>query len=1245
MWGHHMKNTWMEKKISFPVGLPIQAPFFAIFYLFIFKEKDELQELSVHLQKEGLSTEASADERQCHLWRLLQRSEGSLVSATEELQTLRTQQAGEMREVENYVEHIRNMLEERESLTAEYERDNEHLRTELAQMKHQQECQCKEVVEMLEQEGLAEISHSSASEQVAYLLVERVTLLERLEAAERKLDTQTLTGNLREVHLQEELDHIRQTLEEELKQQKETMHHAKESMNKAHTEVLAKERTERKKLERDLEEASSRLAMAHEEIRNLTDELDLARKAQAFCGSDLQTTGVEVARLKQEVEKLKQCDMVELQKAKERNERLDTEILVLRDRVRTLDTERKSLLKRLENSKIQSSNGGSTEHGSNHSVQDDGNDNPELLDRPLNGSEEHLHKRCRRESEDKDCRLRELQRRLQKQQQEHEELVERNEELEALLGEVQNKAKEERELHECEMEGLQRKLKNMESQLETKSHLKPEEKGVQEKESVPEIKDGGIQERLTFLENRLAEEKDWRKQLEVDLAVAQSSLKKEKQVMLRDHEELKRLRIEVQSLQAACQQEKSLNKSLTHIKGEKGILEEKVAKLERAQTRLQDNLAEQTENSRVQEDLRENREQVTQLKVQVEQLRSEQSALEKERSTLRDELVEKRKEVMELQTELSIRAHERLQTEGQMERLGLELQHVKEQLHTAKQEKALDPNPKPLAGEMEGLSQVVCVRSEMSMLHSTLEEERQLANQQQLALQAQISEAQARAKAQDSVLQQKGEENKQLKQDLQRTQHLFTSAERELRYEREKNLDLKRHNALLDQEKIKLCAELKQAQAKLAQLETCTTGQTADLEQLHQRTRELELELARSSQNKQTSNSLREELNAERARVITADKKVLELQQQLKNTLHQLRLEEARAGETSKLERDTRDMSDNLSALRAKLQEEQLQRKLLEQREEELQQQVRSLRMKEATLSRTNSELTHRSQQMDTRLEVLENELSAAREQQRLSQTNCHDLEDQLMSSHQESERLQEELQQALQQLDTNIRRYNEKQSMHKTKLRRAKQLFLKATTQRDLRIQKLESDLALATSLSEKEKDWIRTVTEENDQLLLERRELLKRMTEAEEMGNNGMRTATTTQQRVKFLEMENNQLQEKTLKLASQIGVLERALRNLQSGCTVEEVKKIFSSGTHADGLLLTSTPSPKPGLCDSWGLLDAIRRVKVGDHAKSLESSLSLPNSQPSEIGYLNVSSPMAPSATMDQEENHSTASEDA
>lgn len=1205
------------------------------------REEKELDKITLRLHRDGVSPEASTEERERHLWHLLQSSEGSLTAATEDLQSLRTQQASEMREVENYVEHIRNMLEERESLTAEYERDNEQLRAELALMKHQQDSQCKEVVEMLEQEGLADISQSSASEQVAYLLVERVTLLERLEAAERKLDTQTLTGNLREVHLQEELDHIRHALEEELRQQKE-------NMNEANSEELGKERTERQKLERDLEEASSRLAMAHKEIRHLTDELDLARKVQNLSVPDLQKTGEEVEQLKQEVDKLKQCDMMELQKAKERNERLDVEIRALRDRVRSLDTERRTLLKLVEQSKLHSAQGinETLEHSKICSAQGVGNN--VNADSSVAPDDETLHKRCRRESEDKDSRLRELERRLQKQQREHEELVERNEELEALLGEAQNAAKDEREHHECEIEGLQRKIKSIEEELrDIKKLEKKDEDQVRGTDS--ELSES-IQERLKFLEGRLAEEKGWRKQLEVDLTVSKAALKKEKEVMQKDHEELKRLRVEVQRLETECRQGKTLNKNLTQIKGEKGILEEKVAQLERAQTRLQDNLTLQTENSQAEEDLRDSRGQVVELKSMVDKLRTELTRLEKEHNTLRDELTEKRGQVMQLQRELSEKAHMRLQTDGEKERLSLELLHVRQQLQytreqTPRASQEHTANHKPSAQD-EGVCQLACVKSEMSKLHSTLEEERQLAGQHQLALQAQISEAQARAKAQDSLLKQKGEENKQLRQDLQRTQHLFTSAERELRYEREKNLDLKRHNALLDQEKIKLCAELKQAQAKVSQQEGSAAGQVAELERLQQRARDLELEMARSAHNRQTNRSLMEELNSERARVIAADKKVVDLQQQLKNALHQIRLEEARAGETSKLERDTRDMSDNLSALRARLQEDQLQRKLLEQKDEELQQQVRSLRAKEATMTRTNLEMSHRTQELETRLQVLESELNTAREEQRGGQKSCHRLEEQLLSSQHESERLQEELKLVVQQLDTHIRRHNEKQSQHKIKLRRAKQIFMKTVTQHEHRIQQLENDLGLATSLSEKEKDWIRTVTEENDQLLLERRELLQRITEAEEMGNNGLRTATTIQQRVKFLEMENKELQEKTLALASQIGILDRALRNLQSMCTVEEVKKMFPSGAHHDNLLRTSTPSPQPGLCDSWGILDAIRKVKVGESGvKSLEISSSVPVSQSTEIGYLNLTSPVAPNSRLEQEESLSATSDEA
>lgn len=60
-------------------------------------------------------------------------------------------------------------------------------------------------------------------------------------------------------------------------------------------------------------------------------------------------------------------------------------------------------------------------------------------------------------------------------------------------------------------------------------------------------------------------------------------------------------------------------------------------------------------------------------------------------------------------------------------------------------------------------------------------------------------------------------------------------------------------------------------------------------------------------------------------------------------------------------------------------------RKLLEQREEELQQQVRSLRLSEASMTRTNAELSHRAQQLDTRLTILGAELSKAREEVRNS--------------------------------------------------------------------------------------------------------------------------------------------------------------------------------------------------------------------------------------------------------------------
>lgn len=63
------------------------------------------------------------------------------------------------------------------------------------------ENESKELEEMLAQEDLGEMGLSSPGEQVAYLLVERATLLERLDTVEMRLESRSLPEeDLQQVH-------------------------------------------------------------------------------------------------------------------------------------------------------------------------------------------------------------------------------------------------------------------------------------------------------------------------------------------------------------------------------------------------------------------------------------------------------------------------------------------------------------------------------------------------------------------------------------------------------------------------------------------------------------------------------------------------------------------------------------------------------------------------------------------------------------------------------------------------------------------------------------------------------------------------------------------------------------------------------------------------------------------------------------------------------------------------------------
>uniref|UniRef100_A0A8C7J7A5 Uncharacterized protein n=1 Tax=Oncorhynchus kisutch TaxID=8019 RepID=A0A8C7J7A5_ONCKI len=301
------------------------------------QSEEELEHVVLCLQEEGMAPGASVKEQLGFLWRLFQHSEGRLVAVTHDLDSLRARHSAEMAEVQRYLEHIRSLSEKRDALAQEYEQENEVLRAQLQRLTLQQDAQMNEVAEMLYQEGLAEVIPSSHSEQVAYLLVERASLLERPDEpqAPQVPDAQAGTPSASQQETQSQTQCT------------------KESMDQVELRPGSGLSVEREwaRLERDLEEASRRLAMAHREIRRLTDELESARMTQSAYEPELQGAQEEVEQLRQEVEKLKKCDVVELRKATELNDRLDQEIRALRTRVRTMDAERKTLLETVEKMK------------------------------------------------------------------------------------------------------------------------------------------------------------------------------------------------------------------------------------------------------------------------------------------------------------------------------------------------------------------------------------------------------------------------------------------------------------------------------------------------------------------------------------------------------------------------------------------------------------------------------------------------------------------------------------------------------------------------------------------------------------------------------------------------------------------------------------------------------------------------------------------------------------------------------
>ncbi|XP_046518479.1 coiled-coil domain-containing protein 30 isoform X4 [Equus quagga] len=798
---------------------------------------------------------------------------------------------------------------------------------------------------MLYQEGLSDIALSSPSEQTAYLLVERSALLRKLELGGPKAESQRcMSSNLLNEFPQEKFEQINQPLQREHQKHQEPVHLSKEHLSESHNEDLEKEKVSQNCLERDVEQEAKKLEMAHEEIRRLADELQGKEKEQSKLDSALEKAQLEIEKLKGHLIKLKENGSIDLQKAKEHNKRLDEEILALRNRVRSLDSEKKEL----------------------------------------------------------------------------GEVVER------LKGEI-GESPENKQL----------------------GNLSPGKTvGAEQRTQILKMS----QEKIEIFERELSEEGERRKQLTSDLNTVQKALKVDSEELQKSKSELICLYHEIQSLPGA---------------------------------------AEDRDHFLIAYDL-----------------------LQRENSEL----------------------------------------------------KTKDPSP----GE-------------------------KLKYQQQ-------------------------EELQQLRQNLHRLQILCNSAEKELRYERGKNLDLKQHNSLLHEESVKIKMELKQAQQKLLDSAKMCSSLTAEWKHCQQKIRELELEVLNQAQSIKSQNNLQEKLAQEKSKVADAEDKILDLQQKLKHAQKVCVTDTCILGKKQQEER-IKEAMENEAKIKQQYEEEQQKRKLLDQNISELQKQVKLLQDKENQLEMTSSQQQIRIQQQETQLKQLENENRKSDEHLKSNQ----ELSEKLSGLQQEKEALCEEYGQFLKQLDVHVRNYNEKHQHYKAKLRRVKDRLVHEVGLRDERIKQLENEIGTLQQQVKMEKTFQDQITAQNNILLLENRKLLEQLTEQEELIHSNKWIMSSVQSRVLVLDKENKQLQENSLRLTQQVGLLERIIRSVQirrgEETTISDIPEFEALNKI---LPLPNSSFSETGLVESVGSLQETEEHESEEAMANPKALEPLSCSQNSKAGPINVAS---------------------
>ncbi|XP_056111263.1 uncharacterized protein si:dkey-264d12.5 isoform X2 [Rhinichthys klamathensis goyatoka] len=565
-----------------------------------------LQDMEQRLQEEGLDPSASISERLSLLWQLYKSSENTVKSLNQQIQDLQKERVAEIEKVQQYINHIKSLTKTRDSVALHLEQENITLRASLDDVHLQQEAQRSEVSEMLLQEGLADIIPISLSEQVAYLLADRASLLEKIQSQDVDVksachpDVQTSQGcedNVVKVssplHVQspwKRLLGLRKAAQSKQKLMPQAVDMRCSGDDKLKGWTL-------QELERDIEEASARLSMAHKEIRRLTDELESAHLTQKAYEPELQEAQMEVEFLRHEVEKLKRCEVAELRKIKEINEKQEEELCYLRVCVKRLQAERVNLLEMAE-----------------------APDSTVTPSKAQKLQEEDIHKRCLDEMQERLITLQDLTRLTLKLRMEFE--------MEADLRRRAVDDCEEQKRKRTETEQLVRDFQNLCEKQSSDYRSTVSSLQLEIRDLVSKVRELEVQDVERQCDKHLKQLSSLDAEVRRLKFVLQEEQQKTRQLTKTTQIEIHQARALVQSqevqLQQDAEEQKSLFKELQGIQKILSTTKQELLSQRRNNTQLQHSISDaEQENHRLQQDISDLKNRLTSSQQETDSLRTE----------------------------------------------------------------------------------------------------------------------------------------------------------------------------------------------------------------------------------------------------------------------------------------------------------------------------------------------------------------------------------------------------------------------------------------------------------------------------------------------------------------------------------------------------------------------------------------------------------------------------------------------